>query len=560
MALHHLQEQEIHKKLRVLIGMAVLVNLSGLFVPLMDPDAGIYASIAKNMVQRNDYVNLWVHEKDWLDKPHLPFWVTALFFKIFGFHGWVYKLPAILCSLLGARYTYLFARKFYSKTTGLLAAFILLTSFHFIISNNDVRAEPFLTGFIIAAIYYFSKTISKPAGIDLLLAAFFTACAVMTKGIFTIIPIGGAVGIHLLMKQEWKEIFHYRWVLAFLLIAFFITPELYCLYQQFDLHPEKVVFGKTNVSGIKFFLWDSQFGRFFGNGPIANTEKGGDPTFFLHTLLWAFLPWCLLMYASLFTVLKNAFQKKQVVEWFTAGSILATLLIFSFSGFQLPAYTNILFPMMAVMTAYFIILQMNNSKKSWAVVQNVVSVLLLVAAAGILYLYRPQTSVLVIVLLVAGLLLLFLLPRLLANAKEWIPYVRSGGAAIVVFVFLNLSFYPDLLQYQSGNQVAWYINKNYPATPSAQLSLYIPSARFYLKPEMRYTSVEEIASGKLKTPLLLVVNDEELQQLQKEKIKYQEVKRFDDFHVTQLTGKFVNYKTRKETLASRYLLLLNGVN
>lgn len=556
MAVHELERESLNKKLYSLAGIAVLLNFSGLFVPLMDPDAGIYASIAKNMVVRNDYINLWVHERDWLDKPHLPFWITAFFFKVFGLHGWVYKLPAVLCSLVGARYTYLFGKKFYSGTTGLLASFILLTATHFIISNNDVRAEPFLTGFIMAAIYYFSKTINQRIGFDLLWASLFTAFAIMTKGVFTIIPIGAAIGIHLLLQKQWNQIFHVRWVIAFVLIALFIIPELYSLYQQFDAHPEKVVFGRTNVSGIKFFLWDSQFGRFFGTGPIVNAEKKGDPAFFLHTLLWAFLPWCLLMYASLITVIKNIIQKKKVKEWMTIGSIVATLLVFSFSGFQLPAYTNILFPMMAVMTAHFIITQAEADKKAWVVVQQVISVLLIVAAVAIFFFYRPSVSPVFIVVLVLLTVLLSLLPKLFAIAKELVPYLRSGVAAMLVYAFLNLSFYPDLLQYHSGNQIAWYINKHYPTTASGHLSLYMPSARFYLQPGMRYTNLDEICSGAFQTPALLVVNDEELLQLQKENIQYKEVKRFLHFNTTQLKGKFINHKTRKETLMNRYLLML----
>ena len=100
-----------HKPLYYLIAIAVLVNFSGLLVPLMDPDAGVYASLSKNMVLHNDYVNLWFQDQDWLDKPHFPFWITAIFFKIFGMHTWSYKLPGILFVMMGAWYTWLFAKK-----------------------------------------------------------------------------------------------------------------------------------------------------------------------------------------------------------------------------------------------------------------------------------------------------------------------------------------------------------------------------------------------------------------------------------------------------------------
>jgi hypothetical protein len=47
-------------------------------------------------------------------------------------------------------------------------------------------------------------------------------------------------------------------------------PSFMRLYIQFDLHPEKTVFDRHNVSGIRWFLWDSQFGRFVNNGPIKH--------------------------------------------------------------------------------------------------------------------------------------------------------------------------------------------------------------------------------------------------------------------------------------------------
>ena len=129
--------QREQRWLLLLIGLAVFVNFSGLFVTLIEPDAGIYASVAKNMVLRNNYWELIFQGKDWLDKPHFPFWITAASFNIFGINTWAYKLPGILFLLLGAWYTYRFALLHYSKTVALWAAFILLTAEHIIISNND---------------------------------------------------------------------------------------------------------------------------------------------------------------------------------------------------------------------------------------------------------------------------------------------------------------------------------------------------------------------------------------------------------------------------------------
>ncbi|RYD91451.1 MAG: glycosyl transferase, partial [Sphingobacteriales bacterium] len=151
------QTSVLNKWLYLFVGFAVLINLSGLCVPLMNPDATLYATIAKTMVLRGDYVNIIVRGTDWLDKPHFPFWVAAVFFKIFGITDWAYKLSGIVFMLMGAAYTWLFAKSLYNKQVAIWSVLILLTAQHIILSNNDVRAEPYLTGLIIAAVYHFYK-------------------------------------------------------------------------------------------------------------------------------------------------------------------------------------------------------------------------------------------------------------------------------------------------------------------------------------------------------------------------------------------------------------------
>ncbi len=548
-------QQSFYKYLWFLILAAALVNVSSLFVPIMEPDAGIYASVAKNMVVRNDYINLWLHNKDWLDKPHLPFWLTAFCFKLLGMHTWVYKLPAVLCSMLAAYYTFLFGKKFYNHITAMLASFILLTSFHFTISNNDVRAEPFLTFFIIAAVYHFSCALAKSFSLHTLAACFFTACALMTKGVFTIIPIGAAVSIPLILKGQWKELLHWKWIVVLLLVLVFITPELYALYTQFDLHPEKKIFGKTNVSGLRFFFWDSQVGRFFGNGPIVNATKGSDPLFFIHTLLWAFLPWSLLMYGALFKTLQNIFLKKAVPELLSISSICVTLILFSFSGFQLPFYTNILFPAMALLTAHFIQEHLLMKRKLWGTVQYFISILLLLAVILLVFIYKPGISVVFIICICTAFCMLFFFYRMFKTQPLLIPYLASGYAAVLLYLFLNLSFYPDIFRYQSSHQMAAYSNKQYPGISTGLLSLYVPAAGFYLKSPLHYVLIDEIRAGNIQKPFLLFVSSEELAQLQKENIAFRQVKVFEHFNVSQLNGKFINIHTRNKVLSKRYLLL-----
>ena len=546
--------QQQYQWLYLLISLAVLVNFSGLFVPLMDPDAGVYASVSKHMVQRNNYLELFFQGADWLDKPHFPFWITAAFFKIFGMHTWSYKLPGILFVMLGAYYTFLFAKQRYNKTIALWAVFILLTAEHIIISNSDVRAEPFLVGLVMASIYHFSNALPRKIGWHLVAASLFAACAVMTKGIFTLIPIGGAIAGELIIKKNLKEIFHLRWLVAAVLLILFISPELYSLWYQFDNHPEKTVFGKTNVSGIRFFLWDSQFGRFVNSGPIKGK---GDPTFFLHTLLWAFLPWSLLMYASLVEKIrvgaKKMNYKKQ--EWFTLTGSLLTLLIFSFSKFQLPYYANIVFPFLAILTAQYIYKIQETSFGIGRLVQNFITILLLLGGIILQILYSPEVrSAFLPGLIILLSIFLLLLPYSVKATKNVLAFYRAGLASIIFNLFLNWCFYPDLLKYQSGDEAAQYINKNYPGLPGVRMGIYAPGFEFYLKDTMIIADTNTIKYPGPAKQAIWFISQEGIDFMQRKNIPYKVIKELPEFHVTMLTLKFINKKTRSGELKKNYII------
>src|SRR4051812_22046615 len=97
----------------LIFAMAMVVNVAGINVNFFTDDPALYASIAKNMLYKNDVVQLFTYNQDWLDKPHFPFWMAFLSFKVFGVSVWAYRLPALLFFLLGMLYTFLFARKYY---------------------------------------------------------------------------------------------------------------------------------------------------------------------------------------------------------------------------------------------------------------------------------------------------------------------------------------------------------------------------------------------------------------------------------------------------------------
>ncbi|MFI5186316.1 MAG: ArnT family glycosyltransferase, partial [Chitinophagales bacterium] len=128
-----------------LFSLLGLVYVAGLFVPLMDNDSAHHANIALHMYLNRDYVNLIDAGKDYLDKPHLLFWLCATSYKFFGITSFAYKFPSFCFTILGTYSTFRLGKSLYNNEIGRLSALIVASAFSYILANNDVRMDAILT-------------------------------------------------------------------------------------------------------------------------------------------------------------------------------------------------------------------------------------------------------------------------------------------------------------------------------------------------------------------------------------------------------------------------------
>ena len=538
--------------LYVALGLAAFANASGLFVTILEPDSTSYATIAKTMVQRHDFVDLFELGKDWLDKPHLPFWLSAISFGIFGFSTWAYKLPALILVYVAAFYTYAFARNLYDRRIALVAAIIFLSAQHIIISSSDVRAEAYLTAFVIGGTYHFYQASRFGSHAHLVAGSLLAAAAVMTKGIFALIPIGGAIAGGLLLSRQWAQVFHVRWLAATLLILLFISPELYSLWRQFDSHPEKIVFETTGVSGLRFFFWDSQFGRFFSTGPIIRGK--GNPFEYLVVVLWAFLPWSIPLYAAVYVAIRKIVRRKvQSVECFNLSGGLLTFLLFSASQFQLPHYLNIAFPFFAVVTSSFLLGFATPAAErlaniwQWLFVSGALAVCVALQLAFRLNDWAGPAMLLV----TATILLLYLQKR---SWHQWQsrPIVILASANVFANLFLNGYFVPTLMKYQAGSEMAAYLNTHYKGQPVLQSrNSYSSSLEFYLQAPVIAIDDSSLQQGQLPEGALVYGPANVFNRLID---KFHVIHRTVYYPVSRLTLTFLNPLTREHTLNETWLV------
>jgi 4-amino-4-deoxy-L-arabinose transferase-like glycosyltransferase len=570
-----------------LMSMLVLLNAAGLLLPHITQDGAFYATIAKTMVLKSDYVNLYANGADWLDKPHFPFWIISLSYRVFGFNTFAYKLPAFLFWIMGAFYLFLFAKLLYNRSVAQIAVLIYMTAQHLVASNIDVRAEPYLTGLLIGSVYHFYKaSVPNSAFVrkifkHILIGSLLSGCAVMTKGVFVLIPITAGFATHWILKQEFNQFFRIRWWIAVVLLFVFILPELVCLYLQFDSQPEKIVFGKTGISAIRFFFWDSQFGRFFSSGPVI--RKGGDLFFFLHTLLWAFAPWAILLYLAIIRNFKDIIaiagkrRSAQVVfpsEFINFGAALIPLLVFSLSRFQLPHYTNILFPFFSVLTARYLY-GLTDAKTIYriSIAQHVVVCLMVLFTAAFIWIFRPPYTLMAVLWTV----LIFCLGwAVFRHGGVMTVIARSFAASVLLNGFLIGFIFPALVQYQSGRLAAQHMNQYvsqfrdhnvdpYPASKVQIGEFCIRSNffEFYLKHPLHTlnsTNVTHFLSSKGRKPKVLFLPLSCISGLQKQNVAVEIIKSFHDFGLDHVPFKFIDHTTRSQMTQKMVLVKVKPLN
>jgi 4-amino-4-deoxy-L-arabinose transferase-like glycosyltransferase len=452
--------------------LALLINAAAMLSPIINGgDSITYAALSQHIASSNDWSNLMLDGKDWLDKPHMPFWITALSFQLLGVSAFAYILPGFLFHIVGGYFTYRIARLFYSREAAWLSVLVYVSVFHLMDSSIEVKAETYLTGFIMGACYYWLRYDAQAKLKYLLLGAAFSAGAVMTKGVFTLITITSGLVLLWAYRREWHKLWSLKWWLAFGLSLLFTAPEVVALYLQFDAHPEKVVFGQTNVSGIRFFLWDSQFGRFFNSGPIRDTSGGGSPYYFVLVFLWAFLPWVAVFIAAMYAGVRKFGQhavEQNAGFVFLCGAFFVTFALFSATSFQLDHYTVILFPFAAILCGHYLAERMRglNAGHGLLIAQGVFALLLLSMAMGLGVYVGNGVVLTFIVLMMLAMLGYAVVQRHQMRANVLLVFPLFGMLVLYGFVVLTsaLTF--------ANHAVAWNADRQLSGKPVLPIYSY----------------------------------------------------------------------------------------
>lgn len=540
-----------------LIALIFLVYLAGMFATLFENDSAQFSVMAMRMVQENDFFSLFKGPEEYLDKPHMHYWLAALSYKIFGLHAWAYRIPGILATLLAAYSCYGLGSLLYNKHVGKLAALIFMTAQTIVLGVIDVRTDAVLTGFSILAIWQLTKYIEQGSVRSIVIGAFAAGMAFSTKGQIALLVIGFPILCHLLYTRKWKAFISWKVLLALVVFGLTISPMLYAYYIQFDLHPEKVIRGKNNRSGIFFIFWEQSFERLSGEGIGKNSS---DFFFFFHTFLWVFIPWTIIgitaYWCKVKTFFKLKFEYNPKYEFLTIGGITLIFAVISFAQFKLPHYLNITIPLFAVLSASFLydIYRFDKKRATQFLKVSQFFILGIVFIASVLicfYVFKLNSIFAYVSLFVAAIIIVYFA---LKREGEYMKLITiSVCASVLLNAVLNLHFYPNLLEYQGGSSMAKIIKeKEIPVDQIYKVgSDYTWSLDFYNQYPVQITTPDLL---KDKKDVWVYASEQEMELLRTKGFDWDLKLSVDQFRITRLQGRFLNPNTRKKVTRKMHLL------
>jgi 4-amino-4-deoxy-L-arabinose transferase-like glycosyltransferase len=295
---------------------------------LLGADEPRYAQVAREMLDRHDWVTPTLQGKPWLEKPPLYYWQAMLAFSVFGVNDRAARMPAALDVALMIAAVYLFLRRFLpgSEIDGALITAGCAGTIAF--ARAAATDMPLAAMFAIAMLAWYAWYESRAR---LYLAAFYilVALGTLAKGPVAPFLAGVILLIFAALKRDWRVLLRTLWIpgiLLFLVVAM----------------PWYVAVQLRNPEFFRTFILEHNLAR-FGQDLYHHRQPFW---FYIPVLLLSLMPWTVWAVVATAERLrlvwsegKNAFTSDED-SWqlFLLIWLLVPVLFFSASQSKLPGY------------------------------------------------------------------------------------------------------------------------------------------------------------------------------------------------------------------------------
>ena len=402
-------------------------------VGLVGADEPRYAQVAREMMQRHDWVTPTLWGQPWLEKPPLYYWLTVVAYKTAGgVHDWAARLPSVVLTAAMIFFIYFWARRFY-RGMELDAALITAASAAIVGFSRAASMDiPLTATFSIAMLSWFAWY--KERNRMWLLAFYFSlALGALAKGPVAVFLAGVIIALLAAVRREWKLLWQTLWLpgpLLFLVVAL----------------PWYIAVQRANPDFFRVFILEHNLARY-----ATDLYRHPQPFwYFIPVVLLGLVPWIAFAILALVDAIRKGrrYSVEQpsgkadlpafLVIWF-----LFPILFFSFSRSKLPGYILPSIPAATLLLAYFILRREEDGDKpsTWLIiVHGLISAALLIAAFivpfKLLHLSLPKT-VLVIAVLLAICTLAFYLAMLISRGYRVLRFATLVPVVIAFALVLR---------------------------------------------------------------------------------------------------------------------------
>lgn len=308
--------------------------------------------VVREMLRSGDWLHPTINGNPYFDKPLVSYWLAAILAKLSGGEvtEFICRVPSVFFALLAIKCTMSIAEFLTrSKRAGMLAGWLLLSSYPLMIWGRLAEADMEQTGFIVAAVATYLKYREKPGFGSYLL--FWGLCAIgaQTKGLAALIIPPMLAVIDIAIRKDWKKHISLSGVGAFFCgILIYLVPFILEMVTAhgYGANGLLLVF-RENLVRV-FNPWDHK-----SLSPFCYFEYV--PTFLL--------PWTLYFLLALVdTVIKWIKERKAADKenlWIVL-SIVAIFLLFSVSRSRRSYYILPIVPFCMAFTAAWLSVKMDS--------------------------------------------------------------------------------------------------------------------------------------------------------------------------------------------------------
>ena len=221
--------------LLIILVAAVIPYFVGLGTSsLWDANEAFYAETARTMVESGDYINPSFNAQPRFNKPVLPYWIVATFYKVFGVSEQTERLPIAIGGLVLVATAFALGKLLGSVDAGLLAAIVLATAPRFLMFSRRIIIDVHIAMFVGLTLLCFALADAYPYRRKRYLVLMYVAAGLgtLTKGPVAVALPGLIVLIYLALEHRLGEIRRMLVPVGILIGAMIVLPWYVLVYQQ----------------------------------------------------------------------------------------------------------------------------------------------------------------------------------------------------------------------------------------------------------------------------------------------------------------------------------------